>query len=303
MQRFALAQQYADVFDQYLNIRPKMVFGWERGLHESKYPYEGMSYEHLEIQMRLWTRIMGALEEEGIHQYSRSSIYKNWFELLNGTNISTLKSFLPKQLFVLGERNWGEVLLKSLEGLSSVSEVHLLNYSSLSFENEHTYDYLLRNLSQKWQQSCCQSESLSKLITKNNVSKVTAEAFDPLFKVEKLLETPGSIHICHSPRREVEVLKDHILDFIHSNPDLELDTIGISVPDLMTYAPIITQVFGQEPRLPVFISINKTESLRTTLIRLLELVVSSFKMNDFMDFLSKNRQYGYKTFVFFCFVF
>ena len=33
MQRFALAQQYADVFDQYLNIRPKMVFGWERGLH------------------------------------------------------------------------------------------------------------------------------------------------------------------------------------------------------------------------------------------------------------------------------
>lgn len=286
MQRFALAQQYADVFDQYLNIRPQMVFGWERGLHESKYPYEGMSYDHLEIQMRLWTRIMEALEKEGVHQYSRSSIYKNWFELFNGTNISTLKSLLPKQLFVLGERNWGEVLLKSLEGISSVSEVHLLNYSSLSFENIHTYDYLLRNLSQKWQQSCCQSESLSKLITKNNVFKVTAEAFDPLFKLEKLLETPGSIHICHSPRREVEVLKDHILDFIHSNPDVELDTIAISVPDLTTYAPIITQVFGQEPRLPVFISINKTESLRKTLIRLLELVVSSFKMNDFMDLLS-----------------
>ena len=54
----------------------------------------------------------------------------------------------------------------------------------------------------------------------------------------------------------------------------------------MTYAPIITQVFGQEPRLPVFISNNETESLRKTLIRLIELVVSSFKMNDFMDLLS-----------------
>ena len=286
MQLFALAQQYADVFDQYLNVRPQMVFGWERGFHESKYPFEGMSSDHLEIQMRLWVRIMEGLEKEGIHQFARSSIYKNWFELFNVKHISNLKSFLPKQLFVLGERDLGEVFLKSLEGISSVSEVHLLNYSSLSLDNEHNYDSLMRNLSHKWQQSCRESESLSKLITKNNVSKVTTETFDPLFRLEKLLEIPGSIHICHSPKREVEVLKDHILDFIHSNPDVELDTIGISVPDLMTYAPIIKQVFGQEPRLPVFISNNETESLRTTLIRLIELVVSSFKMNDFMDLLN-----------------
>ena len=286
MQLFALAQQYADVFDQYLNIRPQMVFGWEGGVHESKYPYEGMSSDHLEIQMRLWTRVIEALEEEGILQHSRSSIYKKWFELFNGTNISTLKSLLPKQLFVLGERNWGEVFLKSLEGISSISEVHLLNYSSLSFENEHNYDYLLRNLSQKWQKSCCQSEALSKLIEKNCVSQVTTEVSNKLFTLEKLLEKPGAIHICHSPKREVEVLRDHILDYIHSNPDVDLDTIGILVPDLMTYAPIITHVFGQEPRLPVYISINRIQSLRRTLVRLLELLNSSFKMNDLMDLLS-----------------
>ena len=126
MQLFALAQQYADVFDQYLNVRPQMVFGWERGFHESKYPFEGMSSDHLEIQMRLWVRIMEGLEKEGIHQFARSSIYKNWFELFNEKHISNLKSFLPKQLFVLGERDLGEVFLKSLEGISSVSEVHLL---------------------------------------------------------------------------------------------------------------------------------------------------------------------------------
>lgn len=286
MLRFALAQQYADVFDQYLNVRPQMLFGWESGFHESKYSFEGMSSDHLEIQMRLWARIMEGLEEEGYHRFARSSIYKNWFELVNEKDRSTMKSVLPKQLFVLGERDWGEVLLKSLEGISSVSEVHLLNYSSLSLDREHSYDSTMRNLSRKWQQSCRKSESLSTLITKSKVSKVTTEAYDPLFKLEKLLETPGTIHICHSPRREVEVLKDHILDFIQSRPHVELDTIGISVPDLMTYAPIITQVFEQEPRLPVFISINKTQSLRATIIRLLEWVGSSFKMNDLLDLLS-----------------
>ncbi|MBK98153.1 MAG: hypothetical protein CL672_05090 [Balneola sp.] len=286
MQRFALAQQYADVFDQYLNIRPQMVFGWERGLHESKYPCEGMSSDHLDIQMRLWKRIMIGLEEEGIHQYSRTSIYKNWFELLNGVHTSTLKSLLPKQLFVLGERDWGEVFLGSLEGISFVSEVHLLNYSSLSLENEHTYDSLMRNLFHKWQHCCRESEALLKLIAKNYVSQVTTQVSNKLFTLEKILETPGAIHICHSPKREVEVLKDHVLDYINSNPDISLDTIGISVPDIMTYAPIITHVFGQEPRLPVYVLINKTKSLRTTLIRLLELVVSSFKMNDLMDLLS-----------------
>jgi exodeoxyribonuclease V gamma subunit len=289
MQRFALAQQYADVYDQYLNVRPQMILGWEKGIHDSKYPHDGITDSHLELQMRLWKSITDSLIAESRNHISRSSIYIRWFELLQSAEIESLKNQLPNQLFVLGERDWGEVLLKSLEGLSAVCDVHLVNYSSFtsfSLSRGNTYSPFLKNLSLKWQQSCRSSEGLLRLSENLQSSQTPQVSEDPVFTLERILDLEGTIHSCHSPKREVEVLKDDILSFIKQNPDIALDTIGISVPDLLTYAPIITHVFGQEPRLPVYLPLNQAQSLRSSLIMILELVSGDFKMNQLVDVLN-----------------
>ncbi len=51
---------------------------------------------------------------------------------------------------------------------------------------------------------------------------------------------------CHSPLRELEVLRDEILDAFEALDGLGPADVGVLVPDLGTYAPLIDAVFGAE---------------------------------------------------------
>lgn len=52
------------------------------------------------------------------------------------------------------------------------------------------------------------------------------------------------LHCCHSPLREMEILRDLILDLLHTDKTLEPRDILIMNPDIETYAPFIQAVFG-----------------------------------------------------------
>ena len=52
------------------------------------------------------------------------------------------------------------------------------------------------------------------------------------------------IHSCHSPMREVEVLRDQLLDLFEKDKDLEPRDVVVMLPSLATYAPYIEAVFG-----------------------------------------------------------
>ena len=54
------------------------------------------------------------------------------------------------------------------------------------------------------------------------------------------------INNCHSPKREVEVLHDQLLEAI-SRHDLQCRDIIITAPNINTYAPLINLVFGSGP--------------------------------------------------------
>ena len=54
------------------------------------------------------------------------------------------------------------------------------------------------------------------------------------------------VHDCHSPLRELEVLRDQLLDAFESIPDLRPHQVQVIVSDLATYAPLIDAVFGTE---------------------------------------------------------
>ena len=59
------------------------------------------------------------------------------------------------------------------------------------------------------------------------------------------------LHICHSPMRECQVLRDNLLHCLNKDESLQPEDIPVMVPEISRYAPYIKAVFGQNsPRLP-----------------------------------------------------
>lgn len=49
---------------------------------------------------------------------------------------------------------------------------------------------------------------------------------------------------CHSRLREVEALRDYVLDVVEKNPNIELRDFIVMAPDIQQYAPFVDAVFG-----------------------------------------------------------
>lgn len=91
-----------------------------------------------------------------------------------------------------------------------------------------------------------------------------------------------SLHVCHSPQREVEVLHDSLLAMIAEDPTLRPRDVIVMVADIDRYTPAIQAVFGNadgERYLPFVISDRRSRHLHPVLpafLSLLELPRSRF---------------------------
>ncbi len=100
-----------------------------------------------------------------------------------------------------------------------------------------------------------------------------------------------SLHVCHSPQREVEVLHDNLLALMAQNPDLTPRDIIVMVADIDSYAPYIQAVFGNAPPdryLPFALSDRKASQAHPALqafISLLDLPQSRFTAEQVLGLL------------------
>lgn len=63
------------------------------------------------------------------------------------------------------------------------------------------------------------------------------------------------IHVCHSPKREVDVLHDRLLALFEAHSDLRPSDVLVLTPDMETYAPLIEARFGSgTPAIPYSIA-------------------------------------------------
>lgn len=56
-----------------------------------------------------------------------------------------------------------------------------------------------------------------------------------------------SVHVCHAPMREMEVLRDQLLDAFAADVSLRPHDVLVMVPDVETYAPLAEAIFGRGP--------------------------------------------------------
>ncbi len=101
------------------------------------------------------------------------------------------------------------------------------------------------------------------------------------------------IHSCHSPMRELEVLRDHIYQWFDQDPNLQPRHIQVLVPDMERYAPYIDAVFTQahaqaSAAIPCAIMDRRTtgESMvQTAYQQILQLASSRFTAPELLDLL------------------
>jgi len=101
-------------------------------------------------------------------------------------------------------------------------------------------------------------------------------------KLLNLQDHSISIHVCHSPLREIEVLQDYILELLATNVELTIRDIIVMVADIDNYTPYIQSVFSNaaaERYLSFTISDRKSSKVHPvlqTFIVLLDLPQSRF---------------------------
>jgi exodeoxyribonuclease V gamma subunit len=101
------------------------------------------------------------------------------------------------------------------------------------------------------------------------------------------------IHDCHGPLRELEVMRDQILDAFDTIPGLRPDEVVILLADLKSYAPLVDAVFGGsegDARLPYHIVRNPRGPAQRVLdafVRLLALAGGRITAPELLELLDE----------------
>ena len=113
------------------------------------------------------------------------------------------------------------------------------------------------------------------------------------------------INSCHSPMREVELLYDHILDFLKGDPELQPRDILVMAPNISEYAPYIRAVFenpeSESKRLPFTVadgSLIEESHVARIFFNLLKMVNSRFTSREVIELLENEvvyKRFGFKA--------
>ena len=312
---YQLVSRIAAAFDQYLIYRPDMIEAWQSG----RLVHAGNQEEAWQAQ--LWRRLIADSAE--LHRLDQVRLF---FEALDER--PELKSTLPEHLFLFGIsylppfhlrffdrlsaympvrmyvpnpccEYWGDIVTESraarLSGPADPEDLYLeQGHPLLAAWGAHGREFfnLVSDLNLPVRE--CFEDDLPLTM----LGRLQA---DILRLVDR--SRPGcephvftsfdrsiQIHSCHSPTRELEVLRDHLLEMFSANPDLQPDDVLVLTPDMQPYAPCIQAVFGTPDGIEIPFSIadrslSGTGSLLSAFQALLRLPNTRMRVSDVLPLL------------------
>ena len=319
--RFDLAERIARCFDQYLVYRPDWIRRWERG--QPALPGDAW-------QAELWRRLVQRL---GRDHWARSL-----WRLSRAAEQGDLDpSGLPQRVSLFAVSALSPGYLQVLDLLSRWIEVHLFVLNPCEAEWSHIVDagYKAREESEATAGPLyleVGNPLLASLGIQGRDFLAALSGHEPgtveLFQVpegERLLERlqrdilllrdgtlegPEEVaadddsvrlHSCHGPMRELEVLRDQLLDLFERHPGLQPDDVLVLTPDMDLYAPYIEAVFGDQSngrRIPFTLadySPTLGNPLLRTFLALLALPASRFPVDQLLQLLdlpAVRRRFG-----------
>ena len=303
LKRYQLAQQLSQIFDQYQMMRPDMLEAWQKG----QLLYQTTTERW---QQALWLQIT---EQTG--NKHRGSLWLDVIAKLNAAEEGAFSPQLPERISVFGLNTMPPLFLSYLQGLSKHCQLHLflLNpaqdfWADLASKRQRTNDEnfsghpLLSTLGQ-------QGREFQEMLLEQAQFDFEPESFEPgeartnLQQLQngilnnrldgQILQPDNSIsiHACHSRMREVEVLKNQLLQALENDPALELRDIVVMAPDIQVYEPFISAVFDDIQHAIADRSLRLSNHALDAFIRFLDLSQSRFGWQTVLDLLEQSVVY------------
>jgi exodeoxyribonuclease V gamma subunit len=314
LKRIALAQRIADTFDQYVVYRPQMVLDWERG--------GGADWQAV-----LWRTLVGRYG--ATHIAARAMAFLNAVPRRPPTDfpqrvcvfgvstlaplylqlLAALAAHVELHLFVLSPSSeyWADIrsrrqLIRAVtRGNADAKELHFVEGHPLlaslgrlgrDFQQvlEATGDYQepdvdLYHTSGTGSMLATLQSDILRLIHRGR------RGDDPTLP-RRSDDDSVTVHACHSPMREVEILHDQLLALFDADRTLEPRDVVVMSPAIDAYAPLIDAVFGEagpHPRIPFRIadrSVRATEEVVEAFASLLTVLRGRMTASDVLDLLS-----------------
>ena len=311
MKRYQLAQQLSQLFDQYQMMRPDMLAEWQQGrlLYGGDSTDAGGRAKHGAVAER-WQKALWQLITEQTGHKHRGSLWLDVIAKLNADG-ADYSAQLPERISVFGMNTLPPLFLSYLQGLSRHCQLHfyLLNPAQVfwadleskrqrlqldSFEGHP----LLSTLGQ-------QGREFQEMILEQAQFELELDSFEPGAAMNNLQQLQNdilnnsleggvlqkddsiSIHACHSRMREVEVLKNQLLQALEQDATLELRDMVVMAPDIQLYEPFISAVFDDIQHAIADRSLRLSNSALDAFIRFLDLSQSRFGWQSVLDLLEQ----------------
>ncbi|MCK9637410.1 MAG: exodeoxyribonuclease V subunit gamma [Methylobacter tundripaludum] len=299
LKRYQLAQQLAQIFDQYQMMRPDMLEAWQKG----QLLYQTTTERW---QQALWLQIT---EQTG--NKHRGSLWLDVIAKLNAAEEGAFSGQLPERISVFGLNTMPPLFLSYLQGLSKHCQLHLflLNpaqdfWADLATKRQRAIDEnftghpLLSTLGQQGRefqemlldqaQFDFEPESFELGEARTHLQRLQNGILNNRLDGQVLQQDDSiSIHACHSRMREVEVLKNQLLQTLENDPSLELRDIVVMAPDIQVYEPFISAVFDDVQHAVADRSLRLSNNALDAFIRFLDLSQSRFGWQSVLDLLEQ----------------
>jgi exodeoxyribonuclease V gamma subunit len=303
VKRFQLAQQLATLFDRYLVYRPDWILNWQQG--ES-------AVEGDEWQASLWRHLVA---DDGLH----------WVSLqlqLSRVTPASIVDLLPPRVFIFGVPTLSPGYLETIRYIASIIDVHLFLLNpceahwadivspgeqaslALGSRDEALYlevgNPLLATMGRQGRDFFAAINEMDpggeEIYREQHDDSLLHRVQNQILALDELLspsatDTSITLHRCHSPMREVEVLYDQLLALLDEIPGLSASDILVMTPDIEGYAPLIKAHFsspGSRPKIPFRVSgagLLRENPLAVALIEIIQLAGSRYAVGEVLNLL------------------
>jgi len=308
LKRLGLVKRITEAFDQYLIYRPDWILAWERGESAA----QGDVW-----QAELWRQLI--TQKVGPHWVG---LQQRLHQVLDAEK--TVKK-LPERVCLFGIPTLSPGYLETLHGLSKQMDIHLFLLNPCAAHWTEIVDEvqkarreeeadgselyldignpLLASLGRQGRDYFAAIleldpgalEAFEPPDTQSLLGRLQSEIYhlsDEGAGSKRLLpegDISLQFHSCHSPMREIEVLKDQLLELFQQNPELEPSDVLVMTPDIDGYAPYIEAVFSSAGVVVPYHVTDQSGSLESQLVaaffNLLQIGQSRFDVNSMLALL------------------
>ncbi len=321
LKRYQLSQQLANIFDQYQIMRPEMLDGWQQQRMSTRNPVEEWQMalwaqlcksldntpHRGEMLRRFLQRLQGPEDFSAIlparfSVFGLHSMPPLLLDCLHGVS-----SHCDVHLYLLTpcENYWADTQGKrqlvrenlarlgdNLEPIPLIPEIHPL-LKSLGKQGQEFQAMLLERIDnlmefKSFADPLQQSENCAPCLLHRLQADLLAGGWQETRDGGTIaLDSSLTIISCHSAVREVMVLKDQILHWLDSNPEMELRDIVVMAPDIQEYSAIIPAIFHDIQHSIADRSLRHQNSALAVFLQFLDLAVSRCSWSEVLDLLHR----------------